>query len=191
MRLALSDIRRYAPLMRTLILLICVVTSLTASGCKNRWEMKWPGRGKSAATTQPRENDKPKTATTQPSEPTAVTPQQEIAQLQRQIKTLRERLDFIEDENAKLRNSSKPDKSVEDLQKALKLQTFTAKMQAEDLKVLKTAAVERDLYKTRSERMERENADLKTRIANLTGKQSAENVEADPGKTPATQPARP
>ena len=108
-----------------------------------------------------------------------MTPQQEIAQLRRQIKTLRERLEVVENENAELRKSNK---NVEELKKALEQQTFTTKMQAEDLKVLKTAAVERDLYKTRSERLQREVRDLNARIVNLLKKPAS-------GKAPATKPA--
>ena len=175
--------------MRTLVLIVCAAGCITATGCKNRWEFKWPGRGATTATTRPSNDVKTKAAATQPTESSAVTPRQEIAQLQRQIKTLRERLDFLEDENAKLRNSNKPDKSLEEIQKALKEQTFIAKMQAEDLKILKTVAVERDLYKTRSERLEREAKVLNARIAKLEGKPEAKDTDAIREKAPATKPA--
>jgi hypothetical protein len=171
--------------MRTLILLTCVVTSLIASGCKNRWEMKWPGQ-KSSATTQPADGGAAKTSATRPVKTSAVTPQQEIDQLQRQVKTLRERLNFIEDENIKLRQSNK---DVAELQIALKQQMFTAKMQADDLKVLKTAAIERDLYKTRSERLEREVKKLKITIAKLQGKPPPKDTDDIPEKAPAPKPA--
>jgi uncharacterized protein (DUF3084 family) len=137
--------------------------------------LKWPGQ--QAATANP----KPESPTN-PTPKTTLTPQQEIAQLQRQIKTLRARLDVIEDENAKLRESNK---SVQDLQKELKRRTFTAKMQAEDLRILKTAAIERDLYKTRSERLQRELTALRAKIP------GGDNTGAAPVKTPATKPAGP
>ena len=162
---------------------MCVAACLAATGCNNQWEWKWPNRR--APTTRPKPNPSPKTPTSQPTEP-AVTPQQEIAQLRRQIKTLRERLDVIENENAKLRKSNE---SVTELQEALKKQTFTAEMQAEDLKILKTAAVERDLYKTRSERLQKDVGDLNARIINLLKKLAAADSGTDPGKTPATKPA--
>jgi len=168
--------------MRTSALITCLATCLAAVGC-NRWEWKWPDQN--AAAVDANGKEKIKTSTSRPVK-TEVTPQQEIAQLQRQIKTLRERLEVIEDENAKLR---KTDKGVEELRKALKQQTFTAKMQAEDLKILKTAAVERDLYKTRSERLQREVTDLKTRIADLLKKPAGDDPGTDPGKAPATKPA--
>ncbi len=161
---------------------MCVAACLTTTGCNNQWEWKWPDR-------HAVNDDKIKTTTTkiptsQPVEP-GVTPQQEIAQLRRQIKTLRERLDVIENENARLHKSNE---SVKKLQEDLKKQTFTAKMQAEDLKILKTAAIERDLYKTRSERLQRENGDLNARIINLLKKLAAADSGMDPGKVPATKP---
>jgi|GEM_PF-6649590 len=168
--------------MRTLATIACLAACLTATGCKNRWEWKWPRRNASVS----ENNGKTKTPppTTQPVEP-EITPQQEIATLQRQIKTLRERLEVIEDENARLRKSNE---NVQELQKALKQQTFTVKMQAEDLKVLKTAAVERDLYKTRSERLQREVRNLKAQIANLLKKPDGNRAGTNPGKAPTTKP---
>ena len=166
--------------MRTSVLITCLAACL-AAGCNNQWDFKWPNR-RAAAGANGKEDIK--TPTSRPVK-TEVTPLQEIAQLQRQIKTLRERLEVIEDENAKLR---KTDDGVEELRKALKQQTFTAKMQAEDLKILKTAAVERDLYKTRSERLQRENGDLNARIINLLKKLAAADSGMDPGKVPATKP---
>ena len=165
--------------MRTSVLLTCVAVCLAAAGCNNRWELKWPNRNAANG------DDKTKTPTSQPAEPGA-TPQQEIAQLRRQVKTLRERLEVIENENAELHKSNA---NVKELQKKLEQQTFTAKMQAEDLKVLKTAAIERDLYKTRSERLQKEARNLNARIVNLLKKLAAADVGADPGKTPATKPA--
>jgi len=169
--------------MRTSVLLTCVAACLIAAGCDNRWEWKWPDR--QAAAGDANAKTEAKTTTKQPAKP-EVTPQQEIAQLQRQVKTLRERLEVIENENAKLR---KANEGVEELRKALKKQTFTAKMQAEDLKVLKTAAIERDLYKTRAERLQREARDLNARIINLLKKLAAADAGTDPGKSPATKPA--
>jgi uncharacterized protein (DUF3084 family) len=169
--------------MRTLIILTCVATCLAASGCKNRWNFKWPGRTDPTATTQPAGNAT--SPTTQPARPaitSTLTSQQEIAQLQRQNKTLRDRLDIIEDENAKLRDSNK---TVVQLQDALKKLAFTAKMQSDDLKVLKTAAIERDLYKTRSERLQREAKALNARVAKMLQRRAAK----DPATAPATQPA--
>jgi chromosome segregation ATPase len=63
--------------------------------------MKWPGQKSSAPTTQPADDGAAKTSATRPVKTSAVTPQQEIDQLQRQVKTLRERLNFIEDKNIK------------------------------------------------------------------------------------------
>jgi type II secretory pathway component HofQ len=168
--------------MRISVLITCLVACLAAAGC-NRWEWKWPNRRAAIGDANAKEETKPPTS--RPVEP-KMTPHQEIAQLQRQIKTLRERLEVIEDENAKLR---KTDEGVEELRKALKQQTFTAKMQAEDLKILKTAAVERDLYKTRSERLQREVTGLKTRIVDLLKKLAGNDAGTDPGKAPATKPA--
>jgi len=162
--------------MRTSVLITCLAACLSAAGCNNRWEFKWPDRHAAAGSDA---NGKTKTPTSPPPEP-KVTPRQEIARLERQVKTLRERLEVIEDENAKLR---KANEGVEELRKALKQQTFTAKMQAEDLKILKTAAVERNLYKTRSERLQKEVKDLNARIADLLNKPTT------PGKAPATKPA--
>ncbi len=80
--------------------------------------------------------------------------------------------------------------NVKELQEAFEKQAFTAKMQAEDLKILKTAAVERDLYKTRSENLQKEVRSLNVRIINLLKKLAATDAGADPGKAPATKPAR-
>ena len=160
---------------------MCVAICLAATGCNPRWELKWPDRhaAKGDGKTQTR------TPTSRPVEP-GVTPQQEIAQLRRQIKTLRERLEVIENENAELRKSNA---NVKELRKALKQQTFIAKMQAEDLKILKTAAIERDLHKTRSEHLQKEVRDLNARIVKLLMKLAAADVGADPGKAPTTKPA--
>ena len=163
---------------------MCVAVCLAATGC-NRWELKWPDRR--AAKGDGKTEKKTKTPTSPPVEP-GVTPQQEIAQLRRQIKMLRERLEVIENENAELRKS---DTNVKELQKKLEQQTFTAEMQAGDLKILKTAAIERDLYKTRSENLQKENRDLNARIINLLKKLAAADSGTDPGKAPATKPAGP
>jgi chromosome segregation ATPase len=146
--------------------------------------MKWPDRKPAAGNAK----TGTKTPTSRPAEPAkpGITAQQEIAQLRRQIKTLRDRMEVIENENAELRKSNE---TVKELQKALKQQTFTAKMQAEDLKILRTAAVERDLYKTQSQRLQREVRSLNTRIVNLLKKLTKADVGADPVKAPATKPA--
>ena len=167
--------------MRTSVLLTCVAACLAAAGCNNGWELKWP-RGRAA-----KDDGETKAPTSKPAE-AGITPQQEIAQLRRQVKTLRERLEVIENENADLRQSNE---SVEELKKKLKLLTFTAKMQAEDLKALKIAADERDFHKTQSERLRREVRDLNARIVNLLKKLAATDAGADPGKAPATKPAGP
>ncbi|MDP6544237.1 MAG: hypothetical protein QGH60_09620 [Phycisphaerae bacterium] len=163
--------------MRTAVLITCLTACLTAAGC-NRWEWKWPDRNPDAGTETKNPASRPAVS--------QVTPQQEIAQLQRQIKTLRERMEVIEDENAKLR---KTNQDVEKLRKDLKQQTFTARMQAEDLKILKIAAIERDLHKTRSERLKREVRDLNARIADLLKKLAEAGAAAGPGKAPTTKPA--
>ncbi|MBT3202232.1 MAG: hypothetical protein HN350_20210 [Phycisphaerales bacterium] len=142
--------------MRTLIIIMCAAAVFTSAGCDNQWKMKWPGS--SAATTQPAPG--PTALVDQPE----LTPQQENAQLRRQISTLRDRLDMIENENTKLR---KDNTSVTKLKSDLKLQKLTSDMQAQDLKVLKAAAIERDFYKTKSEGLEKELKDLHARVAKL------------------------
>ena len=71
---------------------------------------------------------------------------------------------MIENENTKLR---KDNTSVTKLKSDLKLQKLTSDMQAQDLKVLKAAAIERDFYKTKSEGLEKELKDLHARVAKL------------------------
>ena len=143
--------------MRKSALVTFTIALLAAIGCDNQWDLKWPNQTKTSAAADSSAKPAPKPAKVQP--PLAKnTPQQEIVQLQRQIKTLRQRLEVIENENGKLRQSYN---SVAALRKELEKQTFTAKMQAEDLKALRTAAIERDLYKTRSERLQRQLTALK------------------------------
>lgn len=147
--------------MRKLVLITCVSALLVGAGCDDRWVMEWPRRivpEPEGAAALP--GDKPNL-------PSDITPEQKIAQLQRQIKTLRERLDVVEDENAELRTSSG---NAKQLREQLKKQAFAIEMQKEDLKVLKTAAVERDLYKSRVERLEKEVKDLNAKIAQVPAK---------------------
>ena len=162
---------------------MCVAVCLVATGCQDQWEWKWPDQHAANSKTK----SKIKIPTSQPADP-GPTPQQEIAQLRRQIKTLRERLEVIENENAKLRKSNE---NVKELQKTLEQQTFTAKMQAEDLKALRTAARERDSYKKRCDKLQKEVMDLTARIVSLLKTLAATATDANPDKTPTTKPTGP
>jgi len=146
------------------ILLTCFVTLIAALGCENQMDWKWPGRSSaapssSAAVPAP-VAAKPKTST--PSQSTETAGQSEASLLRLKIKVLSKRLETVEAENATLRENNK---GIQTLRTELDKQAFTIKMQAEDLKVLRSAAVERDLYKTRSERLARQLAELKPNAA--------------------------
>jgi len=136
--------------MRKIILLTCIVALSAPVGCRPQWDLKWPNP---MAKANPKPAPKP--ATEPPVGAAAKTDgaaDRDIVQLQEQIRTLRQRLKLVEAENAELKRSNKPAATLRD---ELRKLTFTAKMQAEDLRVLKTAAIERDLYKTRCERLQR------------------------------------
>jgi len=169
--------------MRTLVIITCAAACLIAVGCNNQWDLKWPTR--SAAPEKPEGG----TTASPPADPgpmpTTGDPQQDIAQLQQQVRTLQLKVRSLEDENKKLRESNA---STADLRKALEEKTFTAQMQAEDLKVLKTAAVERDFHKTRADRLERELRDLNARVARLLKNRGVGTPGTDPGKTSPIKP---
>jgi len=161
---------------------ICLAAGLSATGCQDEWDLKWPELEMG--------NKKPAPLATDSAGPTEplLTPEEQVAKLRRQIETLRRRLETVENKNAELRKS---DQGVEELRKKLQQQTFTAKMQAEDLKVLKMAAIERDTYRARLRHLERENKRLNARIAELLkGLTTAPAGGTSGGVIPTTKPAK-
>ncbi len=132
-----------------------------ATGCQNKLEWKWPGRAKTptpaAAAVAPdiaaKPTPEPKAAV-KSSRPlaTKTAAPQGIAELKLQIKVLRQKLDTLEAENRTLRQNNA---GVRTLRAELEKQTFITNMQAEDLKVLRNAAMERDVYKIQVQRLER------------------------------------
>ncbi|MCP4375516.1 MAG: hypothetical protein GY794_04990 [bacterium] len=175
--------------MRTSILLTCLILSLTATGCR-RSDWRWPTSRK---TVKPAPKPTTPTATTQPTKPPVVTPSQEVTQLRQETKTLRQRLGVLESENKKLRAANA---DVDKLRETLEKQTFTLKMQAEDIKILKSAAkqrdtaiIERDLYKTRCTQLEKEVENLTAQVVKLLKAITSAGIKIDPDKTPTTKPS--
>jgi len=86
-----------------------------------------------------------------------LTPEEQITALNARIETLKDQLEILEAEKQEL------SESYERLEDQINKQAFIEKKQAEQLKFLKMAAVERELHKTRADRLEKELADLKAR----------------------------
>jgi hypothetical protein len=154
--------------MQKTALLTCVLL-LAAAGCENKLEWKWPGRAKTPAAAPPaaaaapapdiaaKTKPEPKVATKiSPPPATKTSGPQTVAQLKLQIRVLGKRIDALEAENRTLRQNNGGNRT---LRAELEKQTFITNMQAEDLKVLRTAAMERDIYKAQLQRLEKQRAD--------------------------------
>jgi len=144
-------------------------------GCQDEWELKWPELNMDMG------NEKLKSPgdTPESSEP-LIGPEENAAKLRKQVDALRRRVEALEEENTRLRKSQQ---GVEQLRHELQQHQFAAKMQAEDLKILKMAAIERDTFKARLQRLERENRKLNTRILELLRESAASGKGA-----PITKP---
>jgi len=138
----------------------CLIVAFASCGCQNG-NVKWPWQ-KKQPTTRP--------AVAEPS------PQEDVAEPRHQVKTLKARLTIVEAEKQELSDRC----SI--LQDRVNRLTFIQKRQADQLGVLRMAAVEREVYKSRAERLAKELARLK---AELGGRR--------PGAAsrPATAPSAP
>jgi len=119
----------------------CLIAALASCGCQ---KVKWPWE-KKRPTTRP--------AAAQPS------PQEELAELRQQVKTLKAGLTIVEAEKQELSDRCGI------LQDRVNSLTFSQKMLEDQLKVLRMARVERDVYKSRAERLAKELAGLEARLA--------------------------
>ena len=127
--------------MNSTALTACLIVAFASCGCQN---VKWPWE-KKQPTTRP--------AVAQPS------PQEKLAELQQQAKTLKARLTIVEAEKQELSDRCNI------LQDRVNSLTFSQKMLEDQLKVLRMARVERDVYKSRAERLARELAKLEAKLA--------------------------
>lgn len=131
--------------------------------------------------------DKDKPGTPPEAEPT---PEEQITALNVQIKTLKVQLEILEAEKKEL------SKGYERLEDRVNKQVFIEKKQAEQLNILKMAAVERNLHKTRADRLEKKLADLRARgrkpRSAIGGDKAASQPATGPVELedPATQPRR-
>ena len=119
----------------------CLIVAFGACGCQN---VKWPWE-KRQPTTRP--------AMAEPS------PEENVAELRQQVKTLKARLTIVEAEKQELSDRCNI------LQDRVNRLTFSQKMLDDQLKVLRMARVERDVYKSRAERLAKELAKLKAELA--------------------------
>jgi len=180
-RVALSDAYLYASDMRRGISAICLAVALGSAGCPDEWDLKWPELN------MPKAGEKVSISADQPTDTgPPLSPNEQLVKLQNQVRALRQQLEVAEKENAIYRKS---DHGTEELRKQLEEQKFIVKMQAEDIKVLRMAAVERDTYKVRLDRMEKENRSLNARILTLMKRLAALERSSSGGTGPTTRPA--
>lgn len=134
-------ISRTLTYMNRITLTACLIVAFVSCGCQN---VKWPWE-KKQPTTQP--------AMTEPS------PEEKAAELQQQVKTLEAKLTIVKAEKQELSDRCNT------LQDRVNSLTFSQKMLDDQLKVLRMARVERDVYKSRAERLAKELAKLEAKLA--------------------------
>lgn len=129
--------------MNSTALTACLIVAFASCGCQNAnirwlWEKKQP-------TTRP--------AVAEPS------PEENVVELRQQVKTLKARLTIVEAEKQELSDRCNI------LRDRVNSLTFSQKMLDDQLKVLRMARVERDVYKSRAERLAKELAKLEAELA--------------------------